>query len=144
MSKLLMTLTSNKVLAHDLRPSIMEIYDDKVVYKDRAGIIGGEEAVINYDQIAEVNQYQGLVDSKLEIINEGGADDIIIEHVLNDPATQAKQLIQAKSREAHADTKTIPEPVNEVEELEKLSQLHEQGQLSDAEFEDEKQKLLGS
>jgi len=98
MSELLLKVQSNKLLAEDLRPSILYIYDDKIVFEGNEGVIGGQECIINYDQIAEVNQQKGILASTLEIVNKGGADDISIAHITNSDAEKAKDLIQDQAR----------------------------------------------
>jgi hypothetical protein len=109
MSELLLKVTASKLIAEDLRPAELLIYDDQIVFHSNVGLVGGEESIINYDQIAEVNQFKGFLTSRLEIINKGGADDISIEKVPNDLATQAKELIEERAR-AWSEEHGTPEP----------------------------------
>ncbi len=137
-----MKLTSSKLLAADLRPSELDIFDDKIVFRSNIGVIGGEEAIVNYDQVAEVTQRKGLLQSSLDIDNEGGADDITIEHVPNDQASQAKELIEKKAYEAHQQIAGTFSPENSVDQIAKLAELHAKGELTEQEFETEKNKLI--
>ena len=104
MSTLLLTISANKLVAFDLRPAQLFLYDDRIIFHSNVGIIGGEEAIVNYDQVAQVNQYKGLLFSKLEIINKGADDPIVISNIVNAKADKAKELIENQSRQISSQT----------------------------------------
>ena len=160
MSELLMKLQSNKLLAADLRPSVLYIYDDKLAYYSNVGAIGGQETYLNYDQVAQVNLHRGFIEGTLEIVNSGGRNSIRIEHVTNDEAEKAKALIEQRAFLARQGTSntlpTPPMPSNGqqlsstqndssqtgVQMLDDLARLRDQGILTQEEFEEKKRQVL--
>jgi hypothetical protein len=159
MNNLLMKLQSNMVLAADIRPSVLYIYDDKLSYFSNAGVIGGQEVYLNYDQVAQVNQHRGLIESSLEIINSGGRENIRIDHITNDAAEKAKALIEERSSLVREGLSTnlpqAPLPPSGLQQnsyqddnhssaevLEELANLRDQGILTEEEFEEKKRQVL--
>src|ERR1700730_13319472 len=147
MSELLMKLQSNMILAADIRPSVLYLYDDKLCYFGNVGVLGGQEMSLNYDQVAQVNQHRGLIEGSLEIINSGGRNTILISHVTNSEAERAKTIIEQRANLARAGsgpTPPLPPGVNSdpagttsapngIGLLNDLARLRDQGILTDEE-----------
>jgi Short C-terminal domain/Bacterial PH domain len=160
MSELIIKVQSNMVLAADLRPSVLYIYDDRIAYFSNIGVTGGQETYINYDQIAQVNQLRGFIESSLEIINTGGQQSVTIEHLTNNEAQRAKETIEQRANLARTgggtNVPTPPTPTESelnigysdsitqggVELLEDLAKLRDQGILTENEFEQKKRQIL--
>lgn len=151
MSNLLLKISSNKLLAFDLRPAILLIYDDHVEYKGNQGVIGGEEVSLSYNQIAEVDVKRGFIQSSLTVVNTGGQDDIKMGHLLVADAESGKkaieQQLQLLGRSASGQLATAPlQPTvsGANPEIAELNKLLEQGIITAAQYEQRKVQLTGS
>lgn len=92
---------------------------------------------LRFDRIAQVNIVRGIFKANIEVVNKGGADNLIIRAVKKQEAEKAKGIIESMMKK----TGTLPGSV--ADELRKLADLKQQGILTDAEFQTEKQKLIG-
>lgn len=146
-----MKLQSNMLLAADIRPSILFIYDDKLVFHGNVGVLGGQEVILNYDQVAQVNQHRGVIEGNLEIVNSGGRNTFAIDHVTNDDADKAKMIIDERANLARGNAVSVPPPPppidpptvdTGIELLDDLAKLKDQGILTEAEFEEKKRQIL--
>jgi Short C-terminal domain len=97
-----------------------------------------------YDRIAQVNLIRGVFRADLELVNKGGTGNLVIKALKKVEAEAAKVLIEQKMREEAPQVKTSQaQSVSIADELRKLADLKAQGVLTDAEFEAQKQRLLG-
>jgi hypothetical protein len=142
MSKLLLTVTASRLLSNEWRPTVLNIWDDKIVVENR-GLISKVEAVINYHQVAQVVHRRGIIQSTLEIVNTGGAENIVIEHLSVELAEKAKNLIEQKVNEIHSGKAAPAETTSSLDELPKLAELKEKGIITEEEFQQKKKQILG-
>lgn len=104
-------------------------------------ISGNDTRSIAYDSIDEVNFEKGLINKKLQI-RSGATYNV---HILDQPkAKAAMEFIREKRNESQQETQVVeassePDP---TEQLKNIKELHEQGVLSDEEFEEKKEKLM--
>ena len=90
-----------------------------------------------FDRIAQVNIVRGVFKANIEVVNKGGADNLIIRAVKKQEAEKAKGIIESMIK------KTGTPPGSIADELHKLADLKAQGILTDDEFRTQKQKLMG-
>jgi Short C-terminal domain len=91
-----------------------------------------------FDRIAQVNIIRGVFKADIELVNKGGADNLIISAVRKEDAEKAKSLIESMIKKT-----TTTSSASIADELRKLADLKEQGILTDSEFQTQKRKLLG-
>lgn len=143
MSKLLLSLKASQVMTLEINPPLLEIYDDKIYFKDK-GLIGRKESTIFYNQIAQVNIKRGLMHSSLEIVNTGGAKNIKVDHLTKSQAEEAKEIIEKQLHNAHNPNQSLEKSDDPMEKLTKLKVLLDSGIINQDEFDEQKKKLLSS
>ncbi|HZD24578.1 MAG TPA: PH domain-containing protein [Acidimicrobiia bacterium] len=121
------------------------ITNERLIY--RAGFIAKEGTEIPLEVIQDVAFHQTILERMV------GTGDLLIESAgahgqtryKDIPNPEAVQSLIYKAREARMQTlETEAPPANStISDLERLSRLHDQGQLTDEEFETQKTKLLG-
>jgi Short C-terminal domain len=141
MSNLLLKATANKLLAFDLRPAVIMIYDDHVEFQGKQGIIGGEEVTLAYNQIAEVNVERGFIQGSVTVVNNGGQDDVKMDHVLVSTAEQIKKTIEQQVELFGSGGSATQEIQTGSTEIQELNKLLEQGVITSAEYEHRKTQL---
>jgi hypothetical protein len=96
-----------------------------------------------FDRIAQVNLVRGLLAADLEVVNKGGADNLVVRALDKEDAERAKALIERRMQEQSA-AASLPlrPPVSVGDELRKLADLRDQGILTEAEFQVQKDRLL--
>jgi len=142
MSKLLLTVKADGLRSMELIPAILEIYDDKIIFKDK-GLISRKESTISYKQVSQVSINKGLVHSTLEIVNTGGFKNIKLEHVKNKLAIEAQKAIEEYTNMAQ--TQNIPTPNTSPtpsERINTLQQLLDQGFIDKEEFEQKRRAII--
>jgi len=96
-----------------------------------------------YDRIAQVNLHRGVFAATLEVINKGGAGNLVVKGLAKDEAEQAKSLIEERIRPTAEGAPGAQVGENSlVSELQQLAYMHGRGILSDAEFQSAKARLL--
>jgi hypothetical protein len=98
-----------------------------------------------FSSIAQVNIVRGLFKADIEVVNSGGTGNLVIKAITKTEAEKAKAIIESMTKKAAATANTTPDapPRSIADELRRLADLKEQGILTDAEFQTQKQKLLG-
>lgn len=145
MSKLLLNVKATRLRSLELIPAFLEIYDDKIVFRDK-GLLSRKESTISYKQVSQVSINKGLVHSTLEVINTGGFKNIKLEHVNNKLAVEAKRLIEQYVHEAHTGT-SMPDTTltsDSVERLAKLKELLSQNLITKEEFEEKRKEIISN
>jgi Short C-terminal domain len=81
-----------------------------------------------------------VLGADIEIVNKGGADNLIIHGLSKSDAERAKLLIEEHIRIAPPASPAVSNSI--ADEITKLAALRDRNLLTDAEFQIEKQKLL--
>src|SRR3989344_5655858 len=142
MSLLLRKVKANPLRSVELIPAVLEIYDDKIVFRDK-GLLSRKESTISYKQVSQVSINKGLVHSTLEIVNTGGYKNIKLEHVKNKLAIEAQKAIEEYTNMAQ--TQNIPTPNTSPtpsERINTLQQLLDQGFIDKEEFEQKRRAII--
>ncbi len=95
-----------------------------------------------YESIAQVNITRGVLTADIEIINKGGAGNLLIKAVNKKEADKAKELIDERVIIARNESKSQG-VISPTDEIKKLADLRDQGIVTDEEFEAKKKSLLG-
>ena len=82
-----------------------------------------------------------MIKADIEIVNKGGADNIIIKAVTKTEAEEANKIIENMMKSSVNASHISPMSI--ADELRKLADLKEQGLLTADEFQTQKQKLMG-
>ena len=119
------------------------VTDDRVLLVIPQKLKGTDTKTIIYDDIAGVDLKSGFVVKKLNIQSHTRTYDI---HILDeDKAEEVVDYIRKKKKEANRATQqpqagsSEPDP---TEQLKNIKELHDQGVLSDEEFEEKKAELM--
>ncbi len=139
-TEVLMHLKGSVLLTNSWKQAI-DITENGV----RGEVINGlkrTKMTLPYDRIAQVNLHRGVLTATIEIINKGGAGNLIVKGLDKTEAEKAKALIENRmdlSRQTqNSDTKR-----DVADELQKLASLKDKGVLSEEEFQAAKSKVLG-
>lgn len=93
---------------------------------------------LSFDKIAQVNIIRQAFTSDIEIINNGGKDNIVIKALKKEEAEQAKNLIYQKMSEVKNQDKVSTDSFSQVDNIPtqiiKLAELKESGILTEEEF----------
>lgn len=122
----------------------LAIYADRV---EQTELCGTKKSVstIPIDQIAQVRESRGLVFAELTVESTGGGT-IALGQLSKTNAAEVKRLIERLRTRVRDRTPLQvshpPRTVNFAEQITMLSQLHEQGLLTDDEFDSKKHQLL--
>lgn len=149
MANLLCQIGSYRLRAHSIWKPWLFVYDDHVVYKKRFWFVK-REVTITYNHIAQANLKTGVFFSDLELINSGGAENVIIRYVLNKPAINAKRIIDQKIHQAYIDSTNKGEfrhkQTEKIDSFEKglsrLSELLNRGSITEKEFSKKRKEML--
>lgn len=143
MSKLLLIVKADGLRSIELIPAILEIYDDKIIFKDKGLIKSRKESATSFKQVSQVSINKGLVHSTLEIVNTGGFKNIKLEHVKNKLAIEAQKVIEEYTNMVQTQnipaTNTNPTP---SERMNTLQQLLDQGLIDKEEFEQKRKAII--
>lgn len=144
MSELLLKISANKILAMDFRPQTLYVFDDHIEYRGNEGVIGGQEVTLAYNQIAEVHVERGIIQSSLSIVNNGGQEDVGMDHLMRADAEKAKELIEAHVEQVGGRGVGPAAGGQDINsELAELGKLLEQGVITGPEYEQRKAQLSG-
>ena len=141
MARVLMRLSGSKLLSNSWKQELV-ITDEGVegeVLKDFKRI----KMRVPFDRIAQVNIVRGMLKADIEVVNKGGADNLVIRALSKDEAEQARALIDQKMQEVSREQRPASAPSSVADELRKLADLRAQGIINESEFQAQKAKLLG-
>jgi len=141
MAKVLMRLSGSKLLSNSWKQELV-VTDEGVegeVLKDFKRI----KMLLPFDRIAQVNIVRGMLTADLEVVNKGGADNLVIKALNKAEAEKARALIDQKMHEVSREQRSASSPSSVADELRKLAELRAQGILDEGEFQAQKAKLLG-
>jgi hypothetical protein len=113
---------------------------DRAVYGEILKYFRRIKMTLPYDRIAQVNIVRYVLGTDIEIVNKGGADNLIIHGLSKSDAERAKLLIEEHIRIAPPASPAVSNSI--ADEITKLAALRDRNLLTDAEFQIEKQKLL--
>lgn len=148
MAHLLLSISSIRLLARELLPTTLYIYDENMVYIKR-WILRRNECTISYNHVSQVYLRKGYIAASLEIINTGGVENIEIKWLKINEALKAKKIIDEKITLAHGriSTKTqeFSSSSSDVEKkIARLKELKLKGVISEKEFEYKRKEVLKS
>jgi hypothetical protein len=131
----------------DANTWLIVLTDHRVVFLDKGLIYGLKQISVNLDKINAVSGSTGIMFGEIRI--EDGASERIIKNVWKKTVVaftnKVRDALQAarKSSAAPTQAQAAPAPVDDVvSKLERLAALKERGILTDAEFADQKARLL--
>lgn len=119
------------------------ITDKRVVVKVPQWL-GSDERSVPYQNITSVDLDTGLINKRLSLQTPGQTYHIEVHEPDKDEVRNAVKFIRNKITESQEEQVVVqgndePDP---TEQLQNLKELHEEGVLTDAEFEEKKQSLL--
>jgi hypothetical protein len=130
----------------DRKSAIRGIYTavtDKRVVINIPQFTGDDERHVPYSSIVSCDIDTGLVAKRLSLQTKGPTYHIEVNAPGKDELREAARFVRDKAEEANKtvvqSTESEPDP---TEQLKNVKELHEQGVLTDAEFEEKKQALL--
>jgi len=103
---------------------------------------GTDEYTIPYDSIDNVSIDRGWTKRRIQVTTRSRTYYFEVKGGDHDKISLAVDYIREKRKEATSGTENIAEIDSPMEKLERLSDLHEQGAVTDSEFETKKQELL--
>lgn len=126
------------------RGYVRAVVTDRRVAVKVPQFLGNDERSVPYSNITSVDLDTGLVNKRLTLQTPGQTYHIEAQEPGKDELRETTRFIRSKISEANQ-TNVVqtdsPEP-DPLEQLEKLKNLHEQGVVSDKEFEEKKSNLL--
>jgi len=143
MANVQMRLLGSKWLSNSWKQELV-ITDEGV----EGEVIRGMKRVrmlLPFDRIAQVNLSRGIAAASLEVINKGGAGNLVVKGLKKDEAEQAKALIESEIQSALRQQRRSGDPSHSAaDELLKLTELKDRGIITSSEFESQKAKILSS
>ncbi|KOX93379.1 hypothetical protein AMS69_05455 [Haloarcula rubripromontorii] len=123
---------------------VRAVITDKRVAVKIPQITGNDERSVPYESITSVDLDTGLVNKRLSLQTPGQTYHIEAHDPGKDEVRRAVKFIRSKIAESNEDTVVVedssePDP---TEQLKNLKELHEEGVLTDEEFEEKKSDLL--
>jgi hypothetical protein len=112
--------------------------DSRVVVKVPQ-ILGNDERSIPYQNIASVDLDTGLITKRVTLQTMGATYHIEVDDPGKDEVRDATRFVRQKLSEPNGGGGTED---SELDKLEQLKKLHDEGALSDEEFKKQKQKIL--
>ena len=140
MANVLLRISGSKFLSNSWKQEL--VVTDEGVEGEVLKSLKRTKMTLPFDRIAQINIIRGIIAADLEVVNKGGADNLLIKALDKAEAEQAKSLIEKKMREG-VDEPTPSRSLSVADELRKLSDLRAEGIISGSEFEAQKAKLLG-
>ena len=140
MANVLLRISGSKFLSNSWKQEL--VVTDEGVEGEVLKSLKRTKMTLPFDRIAQINIIRGIIAADLEVVNKGGADNLLIKALDKAEAEQAKSLIEKKMREGVAEL-TPSRSLSVADELRKLSDLRAEGIMSGSEFEAQKAKLLG-
>lgn len=117
------------------------ITDNRVVVKIPQWL-GNDERSIPYDSITSVDVDTGLINKRLSLQTPGQTYHIEAHEPGKKECKDAVRFIRERMSEANQQQVVTRESSDPTERLKNLKELHDQGVLTDEEFEEKKQSLL--
>jgi len=99
---------------------------------------GYDQHIVPYDSIATVNLNTGMVSTRLSIQTRGGTYHLSVTSSDDDEVKDAVEWLLARRRQGDESDSTD----ESLDHLAKLKELHEDGVLTDEEFEEKKSSIL--
>lgn len=129
---------------HNNNTWLIAATDRRILFLDKGMIYGLRQIEIPLKQITSVSHSTGLLAGTIKINTAGGL--MQINNIAKKDATKVADIISELMRQAQASRPSAPaDPkVDIATQLEKLAALKEKGILTDAEFQEQKAKLLHS
>ncbi len=139
MGKLLMIVKGSKLLTNTWKQEIQ--ISENEVYGEVLRVGKRVKMHLPYESIAQVNITRGVLTADIEIINKGGAGNLLIKAVNKKEADKAKELIDERIIIARNESKSQV-AISPTDEIKKLAELRDQGIVTDEEFEIKKKSFL--
>ncbi len=137
-TEIIMRLKGNVLLTNSWK-QVIDITEQGV----KGEVINGlnrTKMTLPYDRIAQVNLHRGILTATMEIINKGGAGNLIVRGLNKNEAEEAKGLIEERMNLSQGMQNFATRDV--VSELQKAALLKDQGILSEEEFQTVKRKII--
>ena len=114
--------------------------DDRVVVKIPQ-ITGNDQRIVPYNNITSVDIDTGLVKKRVSLQTKGHTYHIEVDDPGKEECREIGSFVREKIRETQESDSGKSEP-DPTEQLARLKDLHDDGVLTDSEFEEKKQNLL--
>lgn len=121
---------------------LIAVTNERIIFLDRDIIVGLKQIEIPINKINSIIQHQGILFGDIEIYQ--GADKMVVENVLRKYINPFVQLVNDVIRESEIQDSINPSyDTNDIPaQIQKLSDLHQQGILTYEEFVNKKRELL--
>lgn len=138
---ILMKIKGSKLLSNTWKQEL--IITDKGVEAETLKVGRRAKKSILYGQIAQVNLYNKILSTNIEIVNMGGADNIFVKAVDKKEALKGKSIIEQNILSLNNKGSTVSAATNDIpSQIKKLSDLKNQGIITEEEFTQKKAELL--
>ena len=136
----LMKLNGSKMLSNTWKQEL--IVTDTGVEAEILIVGRRTKKTLPYERIAQVNLSNGILTTDIEVVNTGGADNVVVRAVNKKEAVKAKELIEQKMLEISTKRNGTTVADDIPAQIKKLSDLKQQGILTEVEFNSKKSELL--
>lgn len=116
------------------------VTDERVFIHIKKRLTEDDMRTLPYDSINAVNLDTGIINNFLSLQTGGGTYKVQV--LDKDDAKDAIEYIRTRTRELAQGGATATNEPDPTEQLKNIKELHDQGVLSDEEFETKKQSLL--
>ncbi|MFC4448011.1 PH domain-containing protein [Halorussus aquaticus] len=127
---------------NSLLSSILTGATDKRLVSKIPQMTGDDEQTIPYSRIEGVDLDTGLVTKKLTVKTSGSAYEFGVQDPDADEVREMARFIREKMKESQQATAPAASEPDPTEQLKNIKELHDDGVLSDEEFEEKKNDLL--
>jgi len=136
--KPLMIVRGSQLLSNTWKQEIQILENE--VYGETLRVGKREKMHLSYENIAQVNITRGILTADIEIVNKGGSGNLMIKAVKKKDADKAKELIDQKRKSILNKQNSTS---NSADEIKKLSELRDQGVITEEEFNAKKKEIFG-
>lgn len=132
-------LRGSRLITREWSPNRILLFEDRIEEHD-LGFLKKTVQSLRYGQVARVSLFRGMLFTELRIESTGG-QEIEIQGLRNARAEEAKRLIEERVARAVRPAEASS-PVTPEERLRALTRLHDEGVITEAEFERKRREIV--
>ena len=136
-----MTIKGSALLSNTWKQELQILEDG--VYGETLVVGRRVKMHLPYESVAQVNISRGVLTADIEIVNKGGAGNLVIKALKKKDAEKAAELIEQKRIEFQSTQKQGGMNNSVADEIEKLASLLDRKIITEEEFNAKKKEMLG-